>query len=65
MTRRRRGRATRPHPYTPSNVIPADHNGAKPCICGRAEKNDAHNAKAVAQVDEAQAEQLRRIGGDR
>lgn len=64
--KRRNGRPTaRPHPYTPSNVVPADHNGAKPCICGRAEKNAAHDATAVAQVDAAQAEQLRRIGGDR
>ncbi|MBM0275353.1 hypothetical protein [Micromonospora tarensis] len=54
----------RPHPYTPSTVIPADQLGAKPCICGRAEKNVAHDASAVAKVDAAQAEHLRRIGDD-
>jgi hypothetical protein len=63
MARRTR-RTVRPHPYTASATIPADHNGNRPCICGRAKANAAHSAQAVAQVDAAHAEQLRRIGGD-
>lgn len=63
MTRRHR-RPVRTHPYTPSGVIPADQLGNRPCICGRAEKNAAHDQAAVEQVDAAHAEQLRRIGGD-
>ncbi|MFI6266132.1 hypothetical protein [Micromonospora sp. NPDC051006] len=61
----RRGRRTvRPHRYAASTTVPADHNGLRPCICGRAKGNAAHNAEAVAQVDAAQAEHLRRIGDD-
>ncbi|MEV6800547.1 hypothetical protein AB0M91_19700 [Micromonospora rifamycinica] len=63
MSRRVR-RTVRPHPYTASATIPADHNGHRPCICGRAKANATHAAEAVAQVDAAHAEQLRRIGGD-
>lgn len=63
MSRGRR-RPGRSHPYTPSHLIPADHNGNRPCICGRAKANGIHAPAAVAEVDAAQAEQLRRIGGD-
>lgn len=62
-----KGRSRRPvrtHPYTPSGLLPADHRGDRPCICGRAAKNAAHDQAAVEQVDAAHAEQLRRIGGD-
>ncbi|AYF30630.1 hypothetical protein CSH63_24935 [Micromonospora tulbaghiae] len=62
--RSRRRRPPRTHPYTPSGLIPADHNGLKPCICGRAKANAVHNHKAVADVDAAQAAHLRRYGDD-
>ncbi|WP_431892706.1 hypothetical protein [Micromonospora haikouensis] len=61
---RRVRRTVRPHPYTASTTIPADHQGNRPCICGRARANAAHAAEAVAQVEAAQAEQLRRIGDE-
>ncbi|MEU5945110.1 hypothetical protein ABZ793_06055 [Micromonospora sp. NPDC047465] len=64
MSRGRR-RTGRPHPYIPSSVIPADHNGQRPCICGRAQANGVHRQDAVARVDAEQAEHLRRIGDDR
>ncbi|MFI5852293.1 hypothetical protein ACIA7R_31460 [Micromonospora chalcea] len=63
MTRRSR-RQVRTHPYTPSGLLPADHRGDRPCICGRAKANATHDQAAVDQVDAAHAEQLRRIGGD-
>lgn len=65
MTRRSRRRGpVRTHPYTPSGILPADHHGDRPCICGRARKNAAHDQAAVAQVDAAQAEHRRRYGDD-
>ncbi|TDC33120.1 hypothetical protein [Micromonospora sp. KC213] len=64
MTRRRRGRQVATHPYTPSTLIPADHNGLKPCICGRAKANQAHDQTVPPEVDAAQAEHRRRIGDD-
>lgn len=70
MTRRKRSRGpVRTHPYTPSTVLPADHNGLVPCVCGRAKANAAHDpaqvAAKAAELDAAQAEHLRRIGDDR
>ncbi|OKI47207.1 hypothetical protein [Micromonospora sp. CB01531] len=64
MSRRQRRRPGRTHPYTPSGVIPADHNGLKPCICGRAKANAVHDQRVSAEVEAAQAEHLRRIGDD-
>lgn len=52
------------HLYVENRDIPADHNGLRPCICGRAKPNRVHDREAVAKVDAAQSEQLRRIGGD-
>lgn len=63
--RYRPGRPVRPHPYTPSATVPADHRGNRPCICGRPRRNAVHDQEAVAEVDAAQAEHIRRIGGDR
>ncbi|RKN38473.1 hypothetical protein [Micromonospora endolithica] len=65
MTRRRRGgRRTATHPYTPSALLPADHNGLKPCVCGRAKTNQAHDQDVPPEVTAAQAEHLRRIGDE-
>lgn len=50
------------HRYVENRDIPADHNGNRPCICGRAQPNRVHADEAVAKVDAAQAEHLRRIG---
>ncbi|WP_330438797.1 hypothetical protein OHB44_27900 [Micromonospora sp. NBC_00821] len=50
------------HPYVENKAIPADHNGKRPCICGRARPNRLHASAAVAKVDDAHAEHLRRIG---
>ncbi|TBL44275.1 hypothetical protein EYA84_02195 [Verrucosispora sp. SN26_14.1] len=70
-TRRKRSRTrhqVRVHPYTPSTVLPADHNGLVPCICGRAKPNAAHDPEQVAaqaaEREAAQTEQLRRLGED-
>lgn len=64
MSRGRR-RSGRPHPYTPSAVVPADHNGHRPCVCGRARANGLHTqATPTPEVDAAQAEHLRRIGDE-
>lgn len=63
MSRGRR-RTGRPHHYTPSTVVPADHTGQPPCVCGRPRTNGRHTADAVAQVDAEQAEHRRRIGDE-
>lgn len=62
---RSRSQLVRTHPYTPSGLIPADHNGLVPCICGRAKGNAVHDVKVSAEVEAAQAEHLRRIGETR
>lgn len=64
MARRTRRPSVRPHPYTAASTVPADHRGDRPCICGRARANAAHDQAAVDQLDAAHAEHLRRIGGD-
>lgn len=62
------GRAAvgRVHAYRPNRAIPADHNGQRPCVCGRAKANRLHDPSAVAVVEaetaQAQAEHRRRIG---
>lgn len=62
---RGRHRSGRPHAYTPSTVIPADHTGHPPCVCGRAKTNGRHQQTApTPEVDAAQAEHLRRIGDE-
>jgi len=53
-----------PHAYIADLGIPADHRGARPCRCGRPERNRIHDAAEAAKTAEAQTEHLRRIGGD-
>ena len=53
-----------PHLYIEDRELPADHRGDRPCKCGRPQGNGAHDQAAVAKVDAAQAEHLRRIGED-
>lgn len=63
MARRPR-HTVRPHPYAASATVPADHNGNRPCVCGRAKANGAHAPADVEATDQAQDEHRRRIGGD-
>lgn len=55
----------RTHDYIPAGDVPADHNGHRPCICGRARVNRAHGVSAWS--DEVRALESRRLGerGDR
>lgn len=58
------GRTTspRPHDYIAAADIPADHNGNRPCICGRARGNRLHDPIAVAAHTTAQVAHRTRIG---
>lgn len=55
-------RRPRTHLYTADQAAPADRTGVRPCRCGLPARNTVH--APAADVDQAQAEHLRRIGND-
>jgi len=57
--------ALAPHLYEPDRDAPPDHRDRLPCRrCPLPAGNRVHDETAVAQIDAAQAEHLRRIGED-